>query len=75
MTSSCVEDVPFFLFVLSIHRDSGKMFEKTLSLLIQALSIYFSVFQRIPCNGVDSCLKGTTTLMITMFYMKDLNKP
>ena len=25
--------------------------------------------------AAQSCLKGTATLMITMFYMKDLNKP
>ena len=28
-----------------------------------------------PVNACVSWLKGTATLVITMFYMKDLNKP
>ena len=44
------------------------LYEKT------ADSVLLSLFMSLSLNG-DTDLKGTAFLMITMFYMIDLNKP
>ena len=41
----------------------------------QNLELFYNPENFHPCAYTLYRLKGTATLMITMFYMKDLNKP